>query len=79
MQLHRGFHTIVLHFYNNNRFTVVKLVLHLVFNPLTHKNMKRYIYTDIANKSRFMKVYTTCGKECVVATRVPNPIGLYYT
>ena len=26
-----------------------------------------------------INVYTTCDKECVMATRVPNPIRFYYT
>ena len=27
---------------------------------------------------RFINIYIACDKECAMATRVPNPISLYY-
>ena len=53
-----------------------------MFNPLTRNFQKNWHFYTKNEKREFffkIKVYTTCDKECVMATRVPNPISFYYT
>ena len=48
-----------------------------VFNPLTRKIQINRHYCDLHEKRIFffkINVYTTCDKECVLATHVPNPL-----
>ena len=47
----------------------------MVFNPLTLipvNSPAHYFFNDLL-------MYIACDKECAMATRVPNPISLYYT
>ena len=54
-------------------------------NPLSHcysTGFQSQSFNPLARIlffKRFINVYIACNKECTMATRVTNPISLYYT
>ena len=42
-----------------------------LFNPLMHE----MFFLNVL----LIYIYIACDKQCAMATRVPNPISLYYT
>ena len=54
----------------------------MVFNPLKPHMPEDWLFHNMhENHNTFfaIKVYTTCDKECVMATHVPNSIDFHYT
>ena len=53
-----------------------------MLNPLTRDIQKIWHYYNKHENCKFffkINVYTTCDKEYVTATCMPNPINFYYT